>query len=197
MYYQWWFNGSALPSIGSSNLTLLNVSLSNAGTYILLASNSHGTAISSNAALTVGYPPAVLKHPVSQAALLNSNTAFSVTASGTAPLTYQWLLNGLSLSGATNSSFPIASMQASNVGSYVAVVTNAFGMVTSDVATLVTASPPDFLWARSVTNGVPPNYAAMSYANHAVADASGNVLIAGYFQGVQGDAARLRRRPGD
>lgn len=191
MYYEWWFNGSALPSIGSSNLTLLNVGLSNGGTYILLASNSHGTAISSNAVLTVGYPPVVLKHPVSQAAVLSWDTAFSVTASGTAPLGFQWRFNGQNISGATNSSLTIASTQPSNVGSYVAVVTNAFGAVASAVATLEVVSPPDFLWARNVTNQM-GDYRGYTEALSLATDDSGNLLVAGLYGGWGADFGGIK-----
>jgi hypothetical protein len=80
---------------------------------------------------------AILAQPASQTVVQGTNVTFSVTAAGTAPLTYQWWFNGTNLiAGATNTLLTLTNVQASNVGSYFAVVTNMSGSVTSVVATL-------------------------------------------------------------
>ena len=64
-----------------------------------------------------------------------------MVASGTAPLTYQWKLGGTNISGATSSSYTIASAQTANAGNYTVTVSNSVGSVTSSTATLtVTAA---------------------------------------------------------
>ncbi len=56
------------------------------------------------------------------------NTAtFTVTATGTAPLTYQWRKNGTNISGATSSAYTIASVTTANAGTYSVVVSNGSG----------------------------------------------------------------------
>ena len=121
--------------------------------------------------VTVNYPAVIAQHPVSQAALLNSNVLFAATATGSLPLAWQWRFNGQSISGATNSTLTIGDMQASNVGSYTVVVTNDHGNATSDVATLTVANPPDFLWARRPTNQV-NGYIGISSGHHLAVDGS-------------------------
>ncbi len=66
---------------------------------------------------------------------------FRVVASGTAPLAYHWRRNGAGVLGATASTYALAAAQPSDAGTYDAVVTNAFGAVTSTVATLSITLP--------------------------------------------------------
>jgi hypothetical protein len=126
--------------------------------------------------------PSIYGQPLSQAALPGSNATFVVIA-GTPPLTYQWRFNGGNLFGATNSTLTITNVQPANTGAYSVVISNSSGAITSPPASLWLATAPDFLWARQVTNGVPPNYAAISGAKHVAADSSGNVFVAGTFSG--------------
>jgi lysophospholipase L1-like esterase len=72
-------------------------------------------------------PPFVAEQPQSQTVMVGSNATFSVDASGTPPLSYQWLFNGTAMAGATNSSLTIADAQLANAGGYSVVVANATG----------------------------------------------------------------------
>lgn len=65
---------------------------------------------------------------------------FTVVASGTAPLTYQWRLNGSNLGGATSATYSMANVQTGNAGAYSVVVANTAGSVTSATATLTVNS---------------------------------------------------------
>lgn len=127
--------------------------------------------------------PAIYGQPLSQAVLPGSNATFVVIA-GTPPLAYQWRFNGGNVPGATNSAFTLTNVQPANTTAYAVVVSNSSGAVTSPPASLWLATVPDFLWARQVTNGVAPNYAAISGAKHVAADSSGNVFVAGTFNGA-------------
>ena len=82
-------------------------------------------------------------HPVDQVNIVpGSDVAFSVTATGTAPLSYQWqkdgvdLTDGGSITGATTATLTITGVMESDEGGYRCVVTNIAGTVTSDTATL-------------------------------------------------------------
>ena len=81
-------------------------------------------------------PPAILSQPVSQTVGIGTDATFRVVAGGTAPLTYQWVFNHANIPTATNSSFSISDVQPANSGNYSVIVTNAYGSVTSVVATL-------------------------------------------------------------
>ncbi len=83
-----------------------------------------------------GTPPSILVQPASASAGLLDPATFSVGATGSRPLSYQWRLAGTSVGGATNMSFAITSAHVADAGSYDVVVANAFGSVTSSVATL-------------------------------------------------------------
>ena len=69
-----------------------------------------------------------------------SGVTFSVTATGTAPLSYQWRKGGSNISGATSATYSMTNVQAADAGTYSVVVSNSAGSVTSANATL-TVSP--------------------------------------------------------
>jgi hypothetical protein len=86
--------------------------------------------------------PSILTPPQSQFIAQGSNATLTVIASGTAPLNYQWRFNGADLASATQSSLARNNAQLANSGNYQAVVSNAFGMVTSQLALLQVMLPP-------------------------------------------------------
>jgi glucose/arabinose dehydrogenase len=86
-------------------------------------------------------PPAVTSQPASSTVPVGASATFSVSASGSTPLTYQWQRNGSNISGATGSSYTLANAQLSDSGAqFRAVVTNGFGTATSNAATLTVTS---------------------------------------------------------
>lgn len=87
--------------------------------------------------------PAITAQPQNVSASEGASAQFSVTATGNAPLTYQWQLNGSSISGATAASLNLSNLRTTDAGDYSVVVTNAFGTATSSKAVLtVSAAPP-------------------------------------------------------
>lgn len=87
--------------------------------------------------------PTITTQPASQTATAGTNVSFSVAATGTAPLSYQWKFNDAAISGATNASYGLTNVQASNAGSYTVTASNSAGSITSNAATLtVNAAPP-------------------------------------------------------
>jgi hypothetical protein len=146
--YQWQLNGVSLANGGrisgakTNTLSITNVQPADAGSYTLVVSNAAGIATSAVAFLTVTGPPAITAQPASQSVVAGANVSFSVTASGTAPLSYQWQFNGANLSGATSTSLTLAGVQPANGGNYSVMVTNPAGSVTSAVAVLTVLVPP-------------------------------------------------------
>ncbi len=81
--------------------------------------------------------PTIATTPVSQTLSTASAASFSVSASGSAPLTYQWLKDGKEIPGATSPSYTIGKVQlADNDSKWQVVVKNSVGSVTSSAATL-------------------------------------------------------------
>lgn len=92
--------------------------------------------------LNTAVAPSITAHPQSQTIDQGDNVTFNVTASGTAPLSYQWRLNDMNLSGAISNTLGYTNVQASQAGNYSVVVINNGGAVTSAVAILMVNVPP-------------------------------------------------------
>jgi len=144
--YQWRLNSNALANATNAVLVLGNVQAGQAGSYDVVITNSAGSITSSVAGLVVNVPvaPAITNAPVSQSAASGGTASFTVGASGTGPLSYQWFTNGFAASGANGANFSLANVQPSQAGFVQVVVSNAQGAVTSGVVTLtVTGGVPD------------------------------------------------------
>jgi uncharacterized protein (TIGR02597 family) len=136
MSYQWYFNGGAIANATTSSYSKANAQAADAGSYSVNVSNAGGTTPSAAATLTVNVPAAITSNPTSQTVNAGNNASFSVTASGTAPLSYQWYFGASPISGATTSTLSVTNAQAANIGTYSVVVTNVAGNATSGNATL-------------------------------------------------------------
>ncbi|HEX7469426.1 MAG TPA: immunoglobulin domain-containing protein, partial [Verrucomicrobiae bacterium] len=145
--YRWWrMNGSTNTSVsgGNSNsLVFNNVTITDAGNYFAVVTNSVGSVTSRVATLTLDGVPVIIIPPRNQTNNLGSNATFSVVADGPAPLNYQWFFNTTNvLIDATNTSYIVSNMQATDAGGYSVIITNVAGSVTSSVATLTVRLPP-------------------------------------------------------
>lgn len=137
--YQWRFNGDNLTGANSSSHTITNAQAANSGAYDVVVTDISGSITSAVATLTLtGVPdaPAIATQPQSRVVYLGSNATFSVMATGTPPLIYQWHFEGNPIQGATNVSFTLTNAQFHNQGAYTARITNSAGNVTSAAATL-------------------------------------------------------------
>ena len=140
--YQW-KKGNALINGGTSaTYTIASAVDADAGVYSVLVSNLLGSVSSGSATLTVNTPVSITSQPASVTVTSGSSASFSVTATGTAPLTYQWKKNGsIILTGGTSSTYTIPAATAVNAGTYSVVVTNFLGSVSSGSATLTVKMP--------------------------------------------------------
>ncbi|HEY9171868.1 MAG TPA: immunoglobulin domain-containing protein [Verrucomicrobiae bacterium] len=140
--YQWRRNGAVLPGATASSFTKPDVQLSDAGSYSVVVSNAAGSVTSSNALLTVNQPPVITTQPQSVTVNQGGNATFTVAATGTEPLTYQWNLGGFPIADATDSQLTITNVRPADAGSYSVDVINVAGQVTSSNATLGVNVPP-------------------------------------------------------
>lgn len=156
--YQWRKDGTDLGGATSATLSISNVQSTNAGSYSVIVRNSVGSVTSSTVPLAVNIQPAISTQPQGLSVAPGSSASFSVTASGTAPLSYQWFKDGTPIGGATGTTLTLSAVQTTNAGNYTVVITNSAGSVTSGVAALavnagvpptITAQPAD----QSVTAG--------------------------------------------
>lgn len=133
--FQWRWNGTLLPGATNDTLTLTNVQSANEGVYSVEVSNVVGV-MAASASLTVPTPPAIATQPRSTIAAPDSTVVFTVAASGTGPISYQWRFNGFDIAGAASANLVITNVQLSYAGEYTVVLSNLVRSVTSDAATL-------------------------------------------------------------
>jgi uncharacterized delta-60 repeat protein len=136
--YQWQLNGIDLPGATHPELILTNLSASNAGSYQFLVTNLLGSAISEPVVLR---PPDILVQPSPQTVDEGRDTAFSVAATNSLPLSFQWQFQGANMIGATNAILLLNGVRSTQAGNYTVVVSNSVGSITSAPARLDVVPP--------------------------------------------------------
>src|SRR5262249_30217551 len=141
---QWLLDGVNLAGATNSSLTLINVQTSEVGGYSVVVANDLGSVTSDTATLTINTPPpgppSILSITASQTVNEGVNTGFTVAASGTGPLSYQWRFNNADLIGETNATISFNPAKVSDSGNYLVVVSNPGGSVSSPVVNLTVVS---------------------------------------------------------
>ena len=146
--YQWQKNGTDISGATTSTYTTPVTVIGDSGTaFTVVVGNSAAKVTSNKATLTVtlaAVAPAITTQPAAQTVTEGQTATFSVTATGTTPLTYQWKKDGTVIASATSSTYTTpATSNADNAAVFTVVVTNGTGSVTSSSATLtVTAAAP-------------------------------------------------------
>lgn len=143
--YQWLLNSQPLP--GSSNSTLLvsNVGVADAGSYSVRVANFVGQSVTSQVAtLIIQAPPTLTSGPENQSVTVGGSAMFSVTATGSSPLMFQWSLNGINLPGATSAALTLTNLGLSQAGTYTVTVTDGNG-ATSQASAVLTVVTIDVL----------------------------------------------------
>lgn len=156
--YQWYqgapgsgtlLAGQTAPTLALSGLA----SGDNGTTYFCVATNTlngvSASAPSSVGTLVLNAAPTISAQPAAATVLLGGTATFSVTASGTGTLSYQWFKGGVAIAGATSASYTTpATVKADAGASYTCVVTNAVSGTTvstsSAAATLAVNWAPVF-----------------------------------------------------
>ena len=136
LHYQWYRNGIPIDGEVSSELILKAVATNDLAVVYVVITNQYGYAQSSNAALSVVVGPAVTKEPIGAHVHVGSNYTFDVSSAGTAPLQYQWFMNGFPLLFATNASLVMTNLVSVDSGYYFVTVSNMAGCVNSSNAIL-------------------------------------------------------------
>ncbi len=153
MNYQWRSNGIAKAGATSATLTLNNVTTNDTLNYSVIVTNIYGAVTSSAAALTVVLSPAISQSPQNLTNYAGTTATFTITATGTAPLTYQWRTNGVNKIITTTGSLILNNVTTNDALNYDVVVANPYGAATSAVATLTVYQPPVITQSpQSLTN---------------------------------------------
>ncbi|HUJ10091.1 MAG TPA: immunoglobulin domain-containing protein [Verrucomicrobiae bacterium] len=124
---------------------------------------------------TSAVPPQITQQPANQAVLSGQPATFTVSASGTPPLNYQWQRNSSKIASATSTSYTVSSPTSADSGAtFRCTVSNAYGVATSDAATLTVINPSD---PPVITAGPTATNALLQVGNLAVVDASSLVWL--------------------
>ena len=142
-----WISGEGLSQTSYTNPDVPPATtLFNEAAFMFLNTTAADVTLTLNSVtgLTPVNPPGVATPPAALIVNPGQPANFSVEATGTAPLAYQWRKDGTSVAGATSAALTVANPQAADAGSYSVVITNAYGTVTSPAAalTVTTATVP-------------------------------------------------------
>lgn len=177
--YQWFRNGVALAGANSASFTTPSTSLSDTGTiYSVAVSNVAGVAVSDGALLAVTSEieaPMITTQPASTTVAAGQSATFTVTATGTSPLAYQWRRDGADIAGATSARYTAPpAAQSDNGARFSVVVSNAHpSPAVSADATLTVAAA----WSGIREDGA--RDLSFDAARAVASDSQGNVVIAG------------------
>jgi hypothetical protein len=158
--------------------------------------------VSGSVMITVRQRPTIVTHPESQTVPEGSMVTFSVTATGTPPLSYRWRKDGFTLVGATNSMLTLSNVTTSDQGGYSAFVFNSAGSATSSVAVLTVVSDPGTNNLAPVVTWVRPTNGSSFSAGTAIiltaraTDSDGTISFVDFFAAATSNAMHLGRVPG-
>ncbi|MGC1606909.1 MAG: hypothetical protein WA748_15390 [Candidatus Acidiferrum sp.] len=153
--YQWLKNSANITgATAASYTTPATASTDNGAQFDVVVSNGAGSKTSTMARLTVNaaaLAPTITTQPANQTVIVGQTATFSVTATGTAPLTYQWQKNSANIAGATSATYTTPATASTDTGAkFDVIVSNGLGSQTSTMATL-TVNPANSSTINVVT----------------------------------------------
>jgi formylglycine-generating enzyme len=140
-----WFQGAVgvtMTPVGTNSASFTTPALSETTSYWVRITNTKGSVDSVLATVTVATAPGIMTQPASTTITSGSTATLSVTASGTAPLTYQWYQGAVGTTtsplGTNSASFTTAALTTTTT--YWVRVSNTAGNVNSALATVTVGS---------------------------------------------------------
>ncbi len=124
--YQWYDPNNNLLGSTSNVLILSNVQQSQAGQYTVVVNGGYGNPASATASLTIDVGPPEITvdlQPTNITAYVGDPITYSVIASGSTPMAFQWYKDGVAVNNATNSTYTFPALLGTNT--YYVSITNA------------------------------------------------------------------------
>jgi hypothetical protein len=142
-------DGNKYTGTTSDTMSFSAAASDHSSEYRCVATNSAGSATSTSAVLSVNHSPIITVQPIAGNRSIGESITFTVAATGTGTLSYQWQVNGVNISGATSASYTLSTVAANSSAGYRCNVTNALGTVASNAAALhviatITVNPVSF-----------------------------------------------------
>jgi hypothetical protein len=154
--YQWRKDSNPIGGATGSSYSKPNIATGDSGTYDVVINNGFGTATSAGAVISISAQtaPAIAQAPVGRTLYQGGTLSLNVSATG-GGLQYQWIKNGTSISGATGSSYTVASVTTNNAGSYTVTVSNGLGSPTAGPAVVAIPLLTNGTYAAAVAGDAP------------------------------------------
>jgi len=134
--YQWRKNGMSIPGATAASYAAPAGSVEESASYDVVITGPVSSLASNSVRITACVPVVITQQPLSVVRAVGQPASFSVAATGTAPLSYQWMKNGVNIAGAAGSSYSIPSTVTADAASYSVKVTGPVGAATSSSVTL-------------------------------------------------------------
>ena len=148
-----------IPQPGPSTGAAGSTQVAGAGGAVTMSwKNSTARVVQSLAVFTptlsIPTPPIITTQPVAQTVNVAANVSFTVAATGTSPLTYQWSKDGSPILGATSLTLALTNVQTGAAGSYTVKVSNSLGSATSAPALLTVNQLPPVITTQPLSQTV-------------------------------------------
>lgn len=139
----WYRNGSPISGASGNSYTVANATTGSAGTYSCAVTDGTLTVNCASFSLTVNQIVRITQQPTNQMVNEGVNVSFSVAATGTGPVSYQWYFNDQPLTGKTAAQLSLTDTTSVNGGQYHVRVSNGGSSANSSKATLTVISNPN------------------------------------------------------
>ncbi|SHH81203.1 hypothetical protein SAMN04488109_5578, partial [Chryseolinea serpens] len=151
--YQWKKNGIDIGGATAATYNIPIIATADGATYTVVVSGTCTPPVTSNGSvLTVRELPEILADPASQAVCVGSPVTFSVNVGVTTNPTYQWRKNGTIIGGATNPTYTIASVAATDAANYSVTVNGICASPVTSGNGLLTVNTPPAISAQPVAS---------------------------------------------
>lgn len=172
--YQWFKGAQAISGATAAYFSIASAAVGDAGSYSVTVTNAVNSVSSAAAILSVTAAAApvgvsITTQPSPQVQLPGGGVTFAVAASGTGPLSYQWLKDAAPINGAIGPVLVLGSVNSGDAGSYSVTVSNAVNSVSSSAANLAVIGSPSISsqpTAQSVTEGATASFSVTAVGNN-------------------------------
>lgn len=131
------YGSLSVTNTGDIDLQITNIQNSDEGNYDCVLTNIVGSVTSNKALVYINKPPAFVLEPLSGTVQVNDSFTFTTNATGTNPISYQWIKENTGIvNGEVFKNYTLSNIQFSNSGNYACVASNLYETVTSTFVAL-------------------------------------------------------------
>jgi hypothetical protein len=142
--YQWRKDGVVLTGASGPILVLPSIGKTDAGSYTCSVSNLYGTSTSAAATVAINTAPVVTKALRNSIVYVNDTVTLSATFVGAPVPSYSWKKDGVTIPGATESSYTFIPAATTESGTYTVTALNTYGSISSTATITVNPAPTSF-----------------------------------------------------